>query len=122
DAVDPAPTERGVRTVLGCVERRRVLVAVDARLQGAPTVADEVEDEHPSAPKPKLTLAAQVLVDGEEHPDTQQDERYADDFFEDRIDPVRQHRAEEERGNPKDQDDEGVAERVKRRDPDRRAL
>src|SRR2546426_910682 len=112
DAVDHSHTERGLRTVLGRVDRRRVLVAVDARLQGAPAVADEVEDEHPSAPKPELTLAAQVLVDGEEYPDTEQDERYADDLFEDRIDPGRQHRAEEERGNPKDQDDEGVAERV----------
>src|SRR5206468_8715501 len=118
DSVDHPYPEGRLRPVLRRVDGRRVLMAVDARLKSTPAVADEVEDEHPAAAKPELALAAQVLVDREEHPHAEQDERYTDDLFEYRIDPSRQHRTKKERGDPQDEYHEGMAERVKRREPD----
>ena len=50
------------------------------------------------------------------------DERQADDPADDRIDPVGQERAEEQRGQAEDRDDRGVAEGVQRSEQDRVAV
>ena len=122
DAVDHPDPERGLRPVLGGMDRGRVLVAVDARLERAPAVANEVEDEHPAAAEAELALAAKVLINGEEHPHSKQDEGHSDDPLEDRVDPRRKHRAEQERGDPENEHDRGVPECVERGEADGVAL
>src|SRR4029077_2347144 len=79
DAVDHPDAEPRLLAVLRRGDRGRVLVAVDARLQRAPAVANEIENEHPAAAEAELALAAQVLIDGEEHQSAEQHERHTDD-------------------------------------------
>src|SRR5207248_10939678 len=84
--------------------------------------ANEIEDEHPTTAKAKFALPAEVLVDGEEHPRTEQHERASDDLFEDRIHPRRKDGPEQESGDAEDENDERMAEGVERRQSDRVTL
>jgi len=101
------------------VRDRLVLVAVDPPLEPVPEVADAVEDEHPAAAHPELALPAHVLDHRDEDPDPEQQQRHADHALEDRIDPGRQHRAEQQRRDAEDQDDARVPDRVQAREADR---
>ena len=91
---------------------------MDPGLQRAPPVADEIEDEHPAAANAEFPFAAQVLIHGEEHPCAEKHEGQSDDLLEYRVHPRWEDRAKQERGDAEDEHDEGVTERVERREPD----
>ena len=63
--------------------------------------------------------AAGVAVDGEQHPHPEGDEGDADDPAHDRVQPVREDRAEPERREPEGDHDRPVAEGVQRAEADR---
>jgi hypothetical protein len=64
---------------------------------------------------------AQVLVEGDEDPDAQEQERQANHAAHERVDPVGQDRSELQRDEPQREHDDRVPQRVQRAEHDRPA-
>ena len=89
------PTPNDVpRAVRAHLQRLDVLVPVQARLEEAPAVADAVEHEHPAAAQPERRHRRGVAIERVQDPEPEDDQGEADDAAHDRVDPVRQQRAE----------------------------
>ena len=99
-----------------------MVVAVEARPEPAPRVADPAEDEHPAAAQLELGAVAGVGVDGVEDPDPEDDQGDPDDPGHDGVDPVRQEAAEQEGGKSQDGHHRRVPQGVQRAEHDGVAL
>ena len=94
-------------------------MAVQPGLDLAPAVTDRVEHEHPPAAEAEGGAAAGVAVDGEQDPQPEGHQGDADDPAHDRVQPVREDRAEPQRREPEGDHDRAMAERVQRAEADR---